>query len=550
MQTQRNVVFLALLTCAPASAQTLFVKHDGDLSSQKTGWTIAPMSDLDGDGFDEYIVGSGGLGGYAEVISGHTGAVIYDYHEVGCYGMALGDLGDVTGDGTADFAVGAPREEGIGSVRIYSGADGSLEETLWGTNINGRFGYALTSAGDVDGDTIGDMIVGSFWDSTNIFEAGSATVFSGADWSVIHHVEGDLTSEEWFGTEVCGVGDLNGDHMAEFLVGAPQQWYVPALNPPPGNVHLFDGATGNLITRFEGNNPGDHYGTSVAPLGDVNGDGTNDMVIGSPRHDENGSPVGMAEVRSGKNGIVLRRWFGTPWSMFGTSVASAGDLDQDGFDDVIVGACHCQNTFPISGEPAYAQIFSGFDGQLLRHIEGEALASWGFAVAGLGDLTGDGIVDFGIGSPHTPTLGPETGKALVMSGVELSLTGDRHELSVSEGGSLALSLQAGGAHRFETYLFLSSGTGTMPGTLVAPGLVLPLMPDAFTQFTASKTNQAPYGNTLSELDIHGAGTASMTMPGGFVPAQLIGRTMWHAFILVDEGSYTYTSNAVPLTFLP
>ena len=182
----------------------------------------------------------------------------------------------------------------------------------------------MSGAGDVNGDGLGDFIVGARGDSSNGPYAGAVYVFSGADGSRLHVLHGEKGAGT-FGWSVSDVADLNGDGFDDFMAGAPGTDYAGADS---GSVYVFSGADGSMrYRRFDGESAQDRFGFSVSGAGDVNGDGYRDVVA-----------RGRSWVRvfSGADGSALQTISDRrPQSFFDMSV-SAGDMNGDGLGDVIV----------------------------------------------------------------------------------------------------------------------------------------------------------------------------------------------------------------------
>ncbi len=323
-------------------------------------------------------------------------------------GYSVDGVGDVNGDGKADFIVGAPGGwigAWPGRAYVYSGTDGSLLFQLTGSSDN--MGYSVAGAGDVNGDGKPDFICGAPYGRT-------AYVFSGADGSLLHRV----TGPDWLGTSVAGGKDVNGDGRADFIVGAP------GGNPPgpePGYVLVYSGADGALLYRIDGSNSGDQMGHSVALLGDLNSDGKSEFGIGARWTDLNGfTQVGSVYVYSGADGSLMYRKDGSAeFDIFGWSLANAGDVNVDGKPDFAVGALQADPD-GLSGAGSVF-VYSGADGSLLRRLDGFASGEHlGFSVSGAGDINGDGFADIITGTPDATSL-RYTGAAYVFSGRDGSL---------------------------------------------------------------------------------------------------------------------------------
>lgn len=558
---------LAVALCVPdVAAQDRLFTHDGPAPDAGLGYAVTGLADVDGDGVGDYLVGSLGCisaeGGFARVLSGATGALIRSHvgDNPGCFGMAVADLGDLDGDGVTDYGISAVRENSQlalqgGRVYLYSGVDGSVIRIHEGDIVAGRFGISLASVGDLTGDGVNDVAIGTPWDRTFSHWRGSLDVFSGADGALVHHFDGDA-SEQWFGFSVAGLGDVDGDSVPDLAVGAPIQWYDPDGDEPEGFVRVVSGATALTLHEWHGSNDADHYGTSLAALPDQDGDGVAELAIGSPRHHvpDPGGPgtleVGRVEVRSGATGSVLYETFGEELSKYGTAVRTLGDFDGDGDHDLLVGACHCQNNMPLGSGSGWFEILSGDDGaRLVMQVDGKPDQSFAYSVAGVGDVTGDGVPDFVVGNTFDDALGFKTGSAFLYSGADLSLTSDRHELSAAGGGLQTFGLSAGARFAGASYLVLGTVSGTSPG-IVKNGVSLPLNPDDYLELMFAFPNSAVHVGTLGVLDGAGEATASLDLPPGVLPPEAVGLVLHHAYAVFSGSTLLFGSNALPTTLLP
>jgi hypothetical protein len=272
------------------------------------------------------------------------------------FGFSVAIAGDVNGDGFADVIVGAfnygAMEGKEGRAYVYHGSASGLGATPnWladGSHANDLFGFSVAGAGDVNRDGYDDVIVGALQYDGAAQNGGGAFVYHGSgsglsaapDWSA----EGNQRYA-WLGLSVAGAGDVNGDGFADVIVGAP---LFDVAAPNDGRVYVYHGSASGLSPTPDwsasGNGAEARFGKIVATAGDVNGDGFDDVIVGasnmaaaSPTTDQRayvyyGSPSGL----SADPGWIAE---GTQVSeQFGYSVAGAGDVNRDGYDDVIVGA--------------------------------------------------------------------------------------------------------------------------------------------------------------------------------------------------------------------
>ena len=175
-------------------------------------------------------------------------------------------LADIDGDGIADHIVGDHRGSVLGVTAgralILSGKDRHEIYAMAGDSTGDRFGWSVGCAGDVDGDGTVDFLVGAPLDDPAGNGSGSAFVFSGRDASMIHHFKG-MASGEQFGYRVAGVGDIDGDRHADIAVGAP---YANCRARNAGYVKIFSGKYGSVIRTTYGSSPNERFGKSKASV--------------------------------------------------------------------------------------------------------------------------------------------------------------------------------------------------------------------------------------------------------------------------------------------
>ncbi len=320
-----------------------------DLSSV-TGFSdgVAGIGDVDGDGYADVAVGAqsdvtGGSGaGRLFVFSGADASQLWtlEGQPGDALGSAVGTLGDVNHDGVPDLVVGASGAGtfGGGEAYVLSGDDGALLYTLRPGNEEtaDQFGQFFASgAGDINGDGVGDVYVG---DLNADAGRGAAYIFSGRDGRRLHWLRG-LTAGEGFGLG-RGIPDVNGDHLADVLVGA---YNNSSGAPSAGAVYLFDGRSGALLRTLTADVESDNFGGDAIPAGDVDGDGLPDFVVSAPGLSFLGLDNGRAYVIGGSvlpcpadlngNGWVLIRDIILLRQAFGDTDSPA-DLNGDGVVDV------------------------------------------------------------------------------------------------------------------------------------------------------------------------------------------------------------------------
>ena len=206
---------------------------------------------------------------------------------------------------------------------------------LLGADAGAAAGRAVAAAGDVDGDGVGDLIVGAPQTLTDGAATGTATVLSGRDGGVLLLLHG-LAEDDRFGAAVGGAGDINLDGNDDVIVGAFLEDSVVA---DAGAVRVFSGRDGHVLLTFAGLESGAQFGRVVSGGGDVDGDGVPDVAIGAPADDSAGLNAGRVRVYSGAGGTLLLDLSGEQaGDRFGSAVALAGDLDLDAHAELLVGA--------------------------------------------------------------------------------------------------------------------------------------------------------------------------------------------------------------------
>jgi hypothetical protein len=253
-----------------------------------------------------------------------------------------------------------------------------LRHRVFGFSPDDEHGHAVGAAGDVDRDGMSDFVVGAPY-----HDGGRVRLYSGRTGAVLREWRGDPQSD--LGAAVGGAGGA-------VIAGAEGE-----SASVPGSAVLFSGDSGRALRSFTGDVARDLFGHAVAAAGDVDGDGDPDFVIGAPGTWKKES-IGYARVFSGRDGRALFTFQGERFAgdRFGFSVAGAGDVDRDGHADVLIGALGDTGRGSHSGR---VYLFSGADGRKLFTADGDASHhELGHAVAGAGDLDGDGFADLFAGA--------------------------------------------------------------------------------------------------------------------------------------------------------
>lgn len=397
MRTRSLSLVFGVLLSAASQGQTILHQFDGNWTGGQFGYSVGGGSDVDGDGYDDLIVGSNSpIRRETAVFSGRTGAPL---HTLADRGKSCSRAGDVDGDGFGDILVG---RDPLSTV--YSGRTGRALHSFGGSHY-----YQLGEVewlGDVDGDGHDDVLIGEIAAQGAAGLQGHVYVHSGRTGALLYTRSGSM--DESFGGSVAGVGDIDGDGASDFLVGASR---ANVNGSSSGMVILYSGRTATPIRTHYGGAPMEALGIDVAAAGDVDRDGTPDYVIGAPGATPNGTLSGSAYVFSGRTGGLLHRFDGpTSYSHFGSVVSGAGDLDGDGHDDLIVSA-------PVHRDSRGAvYAYSGRTGSVFFFMEGPRMMEYfGSSLAAAGDVNADGFADVIVGAYGADNNYSNTGSAYVVT---------------------------------------------------------------------------------------------------------------------------------------
>lgn len=388
---------------------------NGEAGGDTFGWIARNVGDLDGDGADDaalsapYHRGAGRVYAY----SGRSGALLWtaDGQPGDTYGLGIEAAGDVDGDGVPDVAAGAPRKDGApGRVEVLSGVDGRVLLTCSAGEANDGFGAQVQGCGDRDGDGHGDLWIGApradvTLDGTTLTDAGRLYLCSGADGSVLASWDGSLPQGNLGVTVAAGWDATSHELMAGSVL------------PAGGEVIVLTVDDGALVQRFRWQGPASAqaYGNMfLSRVGDVDADGVQDLYVSDWQDTSAGPTTGRVEVRSGADGRVLHALAGDgPGQGFGIGSAQAGDVDGDGHDDLVIGSWVHPAGAPRGGR---VTLFSGASGAVLHtwtcRVPGE---TFGYDACHLGDVDGDGRREMLLTSASSPAVAPNAGRVFVIS---------------------------------------------------------------------------------------------------------------------------------------
>ena len=340
------------------------------------------------------------------------------------HGAAVAALPDVNGDGVADIAVSSLYAIGnIGRVYIYSGATGQIIRQLVSPNpeTDSFYGQSISAVPDLNGDGIADIVVGAPMDSpgTSPQANGRVYIYSGATGQFIRRLIPPVQQYfGQFGNAVAGLRDIDGDGRGDIAVGAPGE--RQGQGDDDGRVHIYSGATGQRLRTIIAptqHHAGD-FGHSLAAIADLNGDGRDELIIGDHRAGPTNARGGLVHIYTPATGQRIR------------TLMSPQNQDDGRFGEAVAAvpdangdgrpdiAVGAPREFSRTGR---AYLFSGASGVVLAQVQSPGIETegrFGEAIAGLADFNGDGRGDFVVGAPHEDpgNSSSDNGRAYIYSG--------------------------------------------------------------------------------------------------------------------------------------
>ena len=362
------------------------------------------------------------------------------YDEGGADGVRFGNSVasvDINGDGFSDAIVGSPNFkvdfDPAGAVVVYLGGPDGLNEDPFhfiSPLIKGiNFGISVNNAGDLNADGFEDVIIGAdnFKLDGEKGAFGAAYIYYGSPTGLIltdYQILTGPQKDSKFGTSVCGVGDVDGDGYDDVLVGATGFSNGETLE---GAIFLYRGSDTGIITepfwQFESNHQGASLGSAISGVGDMNKDGFTDFAVGAHYlvTDITTIDIGIAQVFYGSDdaSLIIPGWTitGTIYDHLGSSVAGAGDVDHNGYPDLVVGSVKSRT----------AVLFLNFEEGLRNtpewtDVNDQEGSMFGYSIAGLGDVNLDGHPDIAVGAYKFTDNQPEEGAVFVYCGTGSGLS--------------------------------------------------------------------------------------------------------------------------------
>ncbi|MGD8377607.1 MAG: FG-GAP-like repeat-containing protein, partial [Acidobacteriota bacterium] len=427
------------------------------------GSAASGAGDVNGDGYADFLIGSSGFDderGRTQMFLGSSGGPVLDWTEDGMFpgglwGERAAGAGDVNGDGFDDVIVSAiwatDGEVEEGSVSVYHGsATGLADAPAWQIEGNVEYlnlGSWVSSAGDVNGDGFGDVLVGADGHSDPVKAQGAWYVYLGsanglaADpaWMIFGEDEYDF-----YGRGPAAAGDVNGDGYGDVVLANPN---ADVAFGDQGRVLLFLGGPAGLATEAAWTDVGQESASQVfwgrgLAVGDVTGDGYDDVVVGGGETNDGGNPGRLELFLGTADGLEEEAlWHSVQPDVYNFGDGAAiGDVDGDGYADIVASA-----PYAVASVPGWIFVFRGdsFAPGLAdwSFSETQAYSGFGYDPAVVGDVDGDGAAELLIGEPGFDGAWVDMGRARMFPGIP-DRDGDGVEDAMDNCASVANPQQA------------------------------------------------------------------------------------------------------------
>jgi hypothetical protein len=560
---------------------------DADQVSAWFGYSVASAGDVNGDGYSDVIIGAYAYDDGANTDEGR--AFVYhgsaaglsatpnntpdDANQAGAYfGLSAASAGDVNGDGYSDVIIGASLyDDGAntdeGRAFVYHGSAAGLSATPNSTPDDADqalayFGTSVAGAGDVNGDGYSDVIIGAyFFDDGANTDEGRAFVYHGsaAGLSATPNSTPDDADQAsaYFGTSVAGAGDVNGDGYSDVIIGA--YFFDDGANTDEGRAFVYHGSAAGLSatpnsTPDDADQASAYFGTSVAGAGDVNGDGYSDVIIGAYFFDDGANTdEGRAFVYHGSAAGLSATPNSTPDdanqanARFGISVASAGDVNGDGYSDVIIGAALFDDGANEGRAFVYHGSATGINTTATATLESnQANAQFGYSVASTGDVNGDGYSDAIVGAPYYDNGQSDEGAAFVFHGSAIGInttaaaTVESNQVSAYMGISVASAGDVNGDGYSDVIVgadFYSNGQAEEGAAFVYHGSATGISTIAAAIVESNQANAYMGWSVASAGDVNGDGYSDV----------IVGVTDYNNGQASEGGAFMYHGSATGIS---
>jgi uncharacterized integral membrane protein len=421
---------------------------ESNIVDARFGWCLSSAGDVNNDGFDDVLIGASNYSddqslegraclylGSPTGLAGSPSWLVDGNGNMAYLGWSLASAGDVNDDGYDDVIIGAPvhtnDSSGEGRAYVYLGSPTGLSAapswTAEGDQDDARFGISVASAGDVNNDGYDDVIVGASHYDNGSENEGRAFVYLGSSSGLSSLPSWSAESDQaWAhsGISVSSAGDVDNDGYGDVIVGAYQ---YDNGEPDEGSAYVYLGSSSGLSPSpswtAESDQASAFFGSSVSSAGDVNNDLYDDVIVGAHQYNNGHAAEGRVFVYLGSSSgpSATPSWTAESdqdSAHFGYSVASAGDVDDDGYDDIIVGAHYYSNVQTNEGAAfLYLGSSSGLPTSPTWTAESDLENAWfGCSVSSAGDANGDGFSDVLIGAWGYANGESDEGRAYLYGG--------------------------------------------------------------------------------------------------------------------------------------